>query len=133
MYIKTGITVESSLYPILPYIDKYYSVQNEGLVFRDPMSRIVYVCRISTRSSFSIVRSTHCCKTLITAKKLDPLRSQTEGYQTPLVYLANRNSIPFWYQKRFLRPSLINFYFKSEWKSLTNILREKADCAHTMS
>ena len=90
----------------------FYSIQNEDTDCRNPMLPIVYVCRMSTRPSFSIVCSTHCLGTLITAKKLNPLRSQTEEYQTPLVYLVNRNSISIWYQKHFLRPALLNFESK---------------------
>ena len=88
-------------------VEIYYSVQNKDANSRNPTSPIDNACRMSARSSFYIFRSMYCCKTLMTVKKLNPLRSQAEGYQKPLTYIVNRNSIPIWYQKHFLRPILI--------------------------
>ena len=99
------LTENEKLYYLMPKnkfrLGLYYSIQNKGADSRDPVLPIGYVCRMSTSSSFYIFRSMHCCKTLITAKKLNLLRSQKEEYQTSLVYLANINSIPIWYQKHF--------------------------------
>ena len=112
------------------HVHEYYSIQNKGLVFHNPMLPIVYVCRMSTRSCFFIFRSMHCHKTLITAKnrsveKPDRRISNTTGL------LVNRNSIPIWYQKRFLRPILINFYFE-KWMEFINksILWEGCLCQY---
>ena len=95
----------------------YYSVQNKGTDCCNLMLPINYICRMSTRSSFSIFRSMSCLATLITDKKSNPLRSQAEEYQTLLIYLANRSSIPIWYQKHLLGPTLINLTPK-EWMKI---------------
>ena len=123
--------VDSSQFKELNRLGIYYSFQNKGTDCRDPMLPIHNVCRMSTRSSFYIFCSTLCCKTLITAKNLNLLRSQTEEYQTPLVYLANRNSIPIWYQKHFLRPILIKFKSKKWMESINKpILWEGCLCQY---
>ena len=110
---------------------KYCSVQNEGKDCREPMLSIDYVRWMSTRSSLYIVLSMLCLATLITTKRLNLLRCQTEENLTPLIYLVNRKFISIRYQKHFLRPILVNLTSK-EWMKFVSgfILWEGCLCQY---